>query len=71
MKAKFKEKAISVFCCNCHKETIGIRNAEGITKIQCRHCRAITVSQVKGRRHVQLDIYAPQGRELIDDDDDV
>ena len=54
---KMKAKAVRVVCNNCFQQTIGI-------------CGALTVSKVMGRRHVQYDMYAPQGQELMDDDDD-
>lgn len=68
-KMKLKEKPIVVVCNNCFKQTIGIRDETGLIKFQCSKCGCVTVSKVIGRRHVQTDIYAPKGQELIDDYD--
>lgn len=67
---KMKAKAVRVVCNNCFQQTIGIRDETGVIKYRCSHCGALTVSKVMGRRHVQYDMYAPQGQELMDDDDD-
>ena len=67
---KMKAKAVRVVCNNCFQQTIGIRDETGVIKYRCSHCGALTVSKVMGRRHVQYDMYAPQGQELMDDDDE-
>ena len=67
---KMKAKAVRVVCNNCFQQTIGIRDETGVIKYRCSRCGALTVSKVMGRRHVQYDMYAPQGQELMDDDDD-
>lgn len=67
---RLKAKAVRVVCNNCFQQTIGIRDETGVIKYRCSHCGALTVSKVMGRRHVQYDMYAPQGQELMDDDDD-
>lgn len=61
---KMKVKAVRVVCNNCFQQTIGIRDETGVIKYRCSRCGALTVSKVMGRRHVQYDMYAPQGQEL-------
>ena len=51
---KLKMKAVKVICNNCFQQTIGLST--------------VTISKVMGRRHIQFDMYAPQGQELMDDD---
>lgn len=60
------EKPVSFVCLNCHKEIIGIRDVNGLTKVRCPHCGTVTVSRVMSRRHVTYDIYAPDGQVLMD-----
>ena len=65
---KLKPKAIKVVCNNCFRITTGYRDENGVIKYQCTRCGATSVSKVMGRRHVQLDTYAPAGQELLDED---
>lgn len=66
---KLKEKPIAMVCNNCFRQHIGIRDETGLIKFQCPRCGSVTVSRVMGRRHVQIDLYAPKGQQLIDDQD--
>ncbi len=61
----FNEKAVRVHGLNCHNEVVGIQDETGKTKIHCPKCGAITISKVMGRRHIRVDIFAPQGQEII------
>jgi len=70
MQKRYKEKPVKVLCNNCKNTVIGIRDTNGLTKIRCPRCGTVTVFSLMGRRHVRLDIYAPQGQEFIDDDDE-
>ena len=63
---KLKEKTVEVVCNNCFRKTMGIRDETGRIKYKCSKCGTVTVSKVMGRRHVQIDMYAPQGQEIID-----
>ena len=65
MMRQWEPKPIRVICCNCHSETIGFQDETGMTRIQCKKCGTVTVSRVMSRRHVQLDVYAPKGQELL------
>ncbi len=65
---KLKPKAVKVVCNNCFRITTGYRDENGVVKYQCTRCGATSVSKVMGRRHVQLDVYAPAGQELLDED---
>lgn len=65
---KLKEKLINVICNNCFQQIIGFRDEKGLIKYHCPKCGSVTVSRVIGRRHIQLDMYAPQGQEIIEDD---
>ena len=66
---KMKAKAVRVICNNCFQQTIGFRDETGVVKYRCTRCGALTVSKVMSRRHVQYDMYAPQGQEFADDDE--
>lgn len=65
---KLKPKAIKVVCTNCFHLMTGYRDENGMIKYQCTRCGAKSISKVMSRRHAQLDIYAPLGQELIDED---
>ena len=52
-------------CMNCHKNIVGNQGSDGLTRIQCPYCGTVTVSKIISRRHVQVDLYAPQGQELL------
>ena len=62
---KFGNKPVEMECPNCQHKTIVCRDAEGRAKWVCPRCRATTVSKVMSRRHVQMDIYAPEGEVLV------
>lgn len=59
------EKPMSCVCMNCHKKIIGIRDANGMTKVKCPHCGTVTVSKAVSRRHIRLDVYAPEGQSIM------
>lgn len=63
---KLKPKIMRVVCNNCFKETVCLRDENGQIRFRCSCCGSTTYSNVKGRRHVQIDIYAPDGQSLID-----
>lgn len=67
---KMKAKAVRVICNNCFQQTIGFGMKPEWLNTGVPGCGALTVSKVMGRRHVQYDMYAPQGQELMDDGDD-
>lgn len=58
-------KTVEAECPNCHHRIIVWRDAEGKAKWVCPRCKAKTVSKVISRRHVQMDIFAPEGEVLI------
>ena len=60
------EKPIPFVCYNCHKTITGIRDVNGLTKVKCPCCGTITVSKAMSRRHVKLDIFAPEGQVIMD-----
>ena len=55
-------KPVKYFCVNCKKEIIGSQDENGKMRASCPYCGTVMVSQIKGRRHVQLDVYAPKGQ---------
>lgn len=59
------EKPVPFVCVNCHQKTIGIRDINGLTKVKCPHCGTVTISRVMSRRHVLLDVYAPEGQTIM------
>lgn len=52
-------------CFNCHHKQIALRTKDGTTKMKCEYCGAVSISKIKSRRHLQLDIYAPKGQVLL------
>ena len=48
-----------MYCNNCSQKLMGFMNDEGITKYECPRCQCSLVSKQMGRRHTQVDIYAP------------
>ena len=65
MPSKEGNKAVKVICLNCHITINALRDENGHTKSTCPRCGAMTVSKVITRRHLQYDIFAPQGQVLI------
>ena len=53
----------SWYCPNCGTQLIGFKNAEGMIKVECKRCLAVSVRKVMGRRHNRIDVYAPKGQE--------
>ena len=58
-------KPAEIYCSNCSQKLIGFMNNEGITKYECPRCRCAIVSKHMGRRHTQVDIYAPMEQVAI------
>lgn len=58
-------KPVETECPNCHHKIHTWRDSKGVAKWLCPHCRTKTVSQVKGRRHITLDIIGPEGQVLV------
>lgn len=67
-KMKCKERMVKVICNNCFRSEYGVRDATGLIKFQCPYCGTVSVSKAMSRRHVQIDIYAPKGQTLIDEE---
>ena len=44
------------------------KNAEGMIKVECKRCLAVSVRKVMGRRHNRIDVYAPKGQETVKSD---
>lgn len=65
---KLKPKVVRTVCNNCLQQAECIRDENGIIKYKCVRCGTLIVSKVLGRRHIQLDLYAPSGQELIEED---
>lgn len=62
---KYGCKPVETECPNCHHKIIVWRDAEGKAKWVCPRCKTMTASKVMSRRHVQMDIFAPEGEVLI------
>lgn len=61
----YGNKLIEQECPNCHQKIMVWRDEEGRAKWVCPKCKTATVSKVMSRRHIQMDIYAPQGQVLL------
>ena len=49
-------------CVNCNHESVGWKGKDGLTRFKCPRCGTVTVSKVMTRRHIRLDVYAPEGQ---------
>ena len=49
----------SWYCPNCNKEVCGIKDKKDQIKTKCERCGVHMVRKNIGRRHQQIDIYAP------------
>lgn len=49
-------------CPNCHQPILAWRNSDGVSKWICTRCGVKTVSKVMGKRHINLDVIAPEGQ---------
>lgn len=59
-------KPVKVVCHNCHLVQDAWQDEKGMTKYCCPKCGAVSVSKKVSRRHIALDIYAPQGQVVLD-----
>jgi len=66
----YKEKLVRFSCSNCKNTVIGVCDSAGAGKVCCPKCGTKTIFRLMGRRHINFDVYAPQGQEFIDDDDE-
>ena len=57
-------KAVPFVCLNCKTTNVGFQDTEGLTRVKCEKCGAVTVSKVMSRRHVQFEVYVPKGKSL-------
>ncbi len=65
MGSKPSGKSVKVLCINCQCMIDAWRDETGLTKSKCPKCGSVTVSRVMSRRHMQLDMYAPKGQQII------
>lgn len=49
-------------CVNCNYESIGYQSEDGLIKFKCPRCGSVTISKMMTRRHIRLDVYAPEGQ---------
>jgi hypothetical protein len=47
------------FCSYCGNRLLGYKNAKGLIKIECERCHSVSIRKHIGRRHNQIDVYAP------------
>ena len=57
-------KAVPFVCLNCKTTNVGWHGADGLTRVKCEKCGAVTVSKVMSRRHMQFEVYLPKGKSL-------
>ena len=62
---KENSKPYETECPNCHQKIIAWRDETGVSKFVCPRCRVKTVSKVKGKRHINMDIIGPEGTVLV------
>lgn len=56
------DKPVKCYCRNCGQLHYGDRTANGLARLQCPKCGAVSVSKIKSRRHEQVDFYPPDGQ---------
>lgn len=59
-----------VVCLNCYYETCCLREEDGFSKLKCPYCGAVTMIRSISRRHVQIDVYAPKGQKILENEYD-
>ena len=52
----------SMYCPNCGKFLTGYQNSEGLIRIDCSRCHALSVRKNMSRRHTRIDLYPPNGK---------
>lgn len=55
----------SWYCPNCKTEVCGLKNKKDQIKAKCEMCGVQMVRKSIGRRHLQIDIYAPDYNESM------
>ena len=55
----------SRYCRNCGQKLIGFRGADGLLRLRCPRCNAVSVSKQITRRHEQIHEYAPPGQVIL------
>lgn len=58
-------KPVEKECPNCHKKILVWEDVNGVSKWVCQRCGTMTVSKLITRRHLQMDIYAPNGQTAV------
>ncbi len=58
-------KPIECYCRNCGQLHYGYRTPNGLAKLRCPKCGAVSVSKLKSRRHEQVDFYPPNDQIII------
>lgn len=53
---------IPMYCPNCGQLIYGYQNDAEKIKYECSRCRIVAVRIKKGRRHDQIEMYAPSGQ---------
>lgn len=53
------DKPVECYCRNCGSYQHGFRTADGLAKLRCPKCGAVSVGVMMGRRHEQVDFYPP------------
>ena len=56
-------KIYSWYCPNCKAEVCGIKDKKNQIKAKCERCGVQMVRKFIGRRHQQIEIYAPNYEE--------
>ena len=49
-------------CPHCGNQLIGFRKTEGVIKVECKRCLAVSVRKVMGRRHNRIEVYVHKER---------
>ncbi len=53
------------YCRNCGQKIIGYRDEDGMLRLKCPRCNAVSVSRKVTRRHEDVQEYAPPGQVII------
>lgn len=52
-------------CSNCGAIIVGFKSKKGGLKYHCENCKCSLVRVDRSRRHATIDIFAPDGEELL------
>lgn len=57
-----KGEQVTTVCVKCKKDIPGTKEADGSVRAKCPYCGMIVISQRLSRRHMRLEVFAPNNQ---------